>query len=101
MELWRADAEGSEVWSEAARIDFGDCIVHSGGETIQYSMVDYENQPLSNSSSFPAWVTREDDEGGVVIHFTFGNWREPPGWIRASTFNAVGDSELSEEAVFL
>jgi hypothetical protein len=99
MELWMAEAEESEVWSEAARIDFGDCVVDDSGETIEYTMVDSQNRPLGNS--FPAWVTRDDADGSVVIHLTFSDWREPPGWIRASTFNVVGDSDLSEEAVFL
>ncbi len=46
-------------------------------------------------------VRGEDENGAVTLHFFFDDWSEPPGWIRVTTFNAVGESELSEEAVFL
>jgi hypothetical protein len=46
-------------------------------------------------------VVRGRDGDRAVLYFFLQNWSEPPGWIRASSFNDVGESELSEEAIFL
>ena len=100
MQLWRADDETGQSFTEAGRIVFGDCFVENGSEALEYTMLNPEDEPVEVST--PAVVVRgEDENGAVTLHFFFDDWSEPPGWIRVTTFNAVGESELSEEAVFL
>lgn len=100
LQLWRADDETGQSFTEAGRIVFGDYFVEDGAEALVYTMLNPEDEPLAVAT--PAMVLRgEDENGGVTLHFFFDDWCELPGWIRVTTFNAVGESELSEEAVFL
>ena len=100
LQLWRADDETSQSFTEAARVVFGDCFLENGMELMQYTMLDSQNQPIGFLA--PATVVRgEDANGAATLVFFFAGWSEPPGWIRVTTFNAVGESELSDEAVFL
>jgi hypothetical protein len=99
IQLWRGDEPASEIVVDAGRITFGDCYSGAGDEMMGYTMVDSQNQPFEYT--FDVKVVRTGDGDGVTLRFAFPKWREPPGWIRASTFNAAGESELSEEAVFL
>ena len=100
LQLWRADDETSQSLTEAGRVVFGDCFLENGMELMQYTMLDSQNQPIDFLA--PATVVRgEDGTGAVTLVFFFAGWSEPPGWIRVTTFNAVGESELSDEAVFL
>jgi hypothetical protein len=46
-------------------------------------------------------IRGENEDDPVRLHFVLGAWDEPPGWVRVSTFNVVGESDLSEEVVFL
>ena len=46
-------------------------------------------------------LLEEEESGAVTLHFSIANWSVPPGWIRVTTFNEVGESDLSDEAVFL
>jgi hypothetical protein len=100
LQFWRADQEGSQQLMEAGRLVFGHRIVTNGSELLEFTLVNSRNEPLEMIS--PATVVRRDGESGAVtLDFTFSNWSEPPGWIRVTTFNAVGESEFSDEAVFL
>ena len=100
LQLWRADDETSQNVTEAARVVFGDCFIENGRELMQYTMVNSQNQPLDFLA--PATVLRgEDENGAATLVFFFAGWSEPPGWIRVTTFNAVGESGLADEAVFL
>jgi hypothetical protein len=99
VQLWRGEDPASAVLSEAGRIVFGDCYSADGVETIEYTMTDSQNQPFD--FTFAATLVRNQDGDGATLQFVFGGWREPPGWIRASTFNAAGESDLSVESVFL
>jgi len=100
LQFWRADQEGSQQLIEAGRLVFGHTIVANGATALEFTMVNSRKQPLEVFS--PAVeVRREARSGAVTLEFTFSNWSEPPGWIRVTTFNAVGESELSDEAVFL
>jgi hypothetical protein len=98
--LWRADDEASQSFTEAARVVFDDSFFENGRELLEYTMVDSQNQPLDFLA--PAKVfRREDGSGAATLVFFFAGWSEPPGWIRVTTFNAVGESELSDEAIFM
>ena len=100
LDLWRADDEVSQIYSEAGRIVFGDRFFEDGSEKLEYMMLDSQNQPLECWGS--ATVIREaGNDDAVTLQFIFAGWTEPPGWIRASSFNAVGESELSEQAIVL
>jgi hypothetical protein len=99
IQLWRGDEPASEIVSDAGRITFGDCFFGQGAEVIGYTMVDSQNQPYD--FTFDVTVVRSADGDGVTLRLAFPGWREPPGWVRASTFNAAGESELSADAIFL
>lgn len=99
VQLWRGDEAASEIVSDAGRIVFGSCYSGQGEEMMGYTMVDSQNQPFDDT--FDVTVDRGEDGDSVTLRFTFPKWREPPGWIRVTTFNAAGESELSAEAVFL
>lgn len=100
LQLWRADEEHSETLAEAGRIVFGDRTVENGVEMLEFWMVTPEEELLQAWS--PVWMLRRDEEGdAVTLRFVFAGWTEPPGWVRVSSFNAVGESELSADAVFL
>ena len=100
LQLWRADDETGESFTEAGRIVFGDCFFENGSEALVYTMLNPQDEPLEVTT--PAMVKRgEDENSAVTLYFFFGDWSELPGWIRVTTFNAVGESDLSEEAVFL
>jgi hypothetical protein len=99
VQLWRGEDPASEVLSEAGRIVFGDCYSADGVEMIEYTMVDSQNQPFD--FTFDARLVRSEDGDGATLQFVFGTWHEPAGWIRASSFNAAGESDLSAESVFL
>lgn len=100
IQCWRADQETSELFEESVRIVFGEYSLADGMETMKYTMVNAEGE--STSPSIPAVVIRgESEDDPVRLHFVFGSWSEPPGWIRINTFNEVGESELSEETAFL
>jgi hypothetical protein len=67
---------------------------------MDYTMLNSQNQPIEFLA--PATVLRgEDGNGAATLVFFFTAWSEPPGWIRVTTFNAVGESDFSDGAVFL
>ncbi len=99
MQLWRAEDEASPIWSEAGQIVFGDRVSSGDWEGVEFAMLDSQHQPIEYT--FAATLVRGGDGDSVTLHFVLSTWRELPGWIRASTFNAVGESDLSDEAVFL
>jgi hypothetical protein len=99
LQLWRGEDQSSESLVEAGRVLFGDCYFENGTEKMEYTLVNSQNQPVTYTH--PAVMMRGADGESAVLHFIFPQWAEPPGWIRASSFNAVGESDLSEEAVFL
>ena len=100
VQCWRADHETSEFFDESVRILFGESLVKDGLETMEYTMVDAQGETIF-ASNIAAVVRGEDENDPVKLHFIFAAWVEPPGWIRVSTFNEVGESDLSEEAAFL
>jgi hypothetical protein len=100
IQLWRGDQETSQIYDENVRILFGDRLVSNGSELIEYRIQTPEGEPI------PAWSHAAIDrgEGGngpIRLYFVLGDWSEQPGWFRVSTFNAVGESDLSAESVFL
>jgi hypothetical protein len=101
MQLWRADQEAGQNYAEAGRVFFGEySFLEDGSEVLDFTMVDAQGQPVDFLT--PAMVLRgENQNGPVTLVFFFTGWNEPPGWIRVTTFNAVGESELSDEAAFL
>jgi hypothetical protein len=99
LQLWRGEDQSSESLVEAGRLLFGDCYFAHGEEWMEFTMVNSQDQPVASYVS--ALVVRGGDGDSAVLHFIFPEWAESPGWIRASSFNAVGESELSEQAVFL
>ena len=100
LQFWRADQEGSQGLIEAGRLVFGHRLVANGSEVLEFTMVNSRNQPLAVFA--PATVVRRDEKSGAVtLNFILASWNEPPGWIQVTTFNAVAESELSDEAVFL
>jgi len=100
LQLWRADQEGSLLLTEVGQIIFGRRIFEDGSERLEFTMVNSRNEPVE--VVWPAtMVWSEDGSGKVTLDFTFAAWSEPPGWIRVTSFNEVGESEFSDEAVFL
>jgi hypothetical protein len=100
LQFWRADQEGSLQLTEASRVVFGRHVFSNNTEAVEYTMVDSRNEPVEIFS--PATVVqREDTTGALTLSFVFSTWNEPPGWVRVTTFNAVGESEVSDDAVFL
>jgi hypothetical protein len=98
--LWRADAETSRSFAEAGQVVFGNRFFEDGRELMQYTMSDSLGQPIDFLT--PATVLRgADGNGPPTLVFFFTTWAEPPGWIRVSSFNAAGESELSRTAIFM
>jgi len=100
VQLWRGEDETSQSVTEAGRIVFGECFFENGWEVIDYTLLNATGEPLEVSGSAGV-VRREDGSDTVTVYFAFGAWDAAPGWIRVSTFNEVGESDLSEEAVLL
>jgi hypothetical protein len=100
VQLWRGEEETSQSVTEAGRIVFGECFLLNGWESLDYTLLNAAGEPLEVSA--PAAVVRgEDGSDAVTVYFALGAWDVPPGWIRVSTFNEVGESDLSDEAVLL
>ena len=100
LQLWRAEEEMSQSLTEAGQIIFHECVFQNGLELLDFTMLNTEGEPIEVLGS--AVVTRREEESGAVtLHFSIANWSVPPGWIRVTTFNEVGESDLSDEAVFL
>jgi hypothetical protein len=100
LQFWRGDYQADPQLAEAGRIVFGQRLSANGSEMLEYTMVSSQDDPVPILS--PATVVWERDESGAAtLDFVFPNWSEPPGWIRVTTFNEVGESELSDEAAFL
>jgi hypothetical protein len=100
IQFWRADDENAELFDQSVRIFLGETSVENGMEIIAFTMADAEGQPIPVSTC-AVLVRGEDEDDPIELHFIFDSWNELPGWIRVSTFNEVGESDLSEEAVFL
>ena len=100
LQLWRADDANGANLAEAGRIVFGDRFFEGGSEVLAYTLVDSADEAIP--SEWPAALVRaQDGSGSVTLTFVFSEWTELPGWVRVSTFNAAGESELSDEAAFL
>jgi len=100
LQFWRGAYETSPQLAEAGRLVFGQRLSENGSEMQEYTMVNSQGEPIEILP--PATVVwKEDKRGAATLHFIFPSWSEPPGWIRATTFNAVGESELSDEAAYL
>ena len=100
IQCWRADDENAELLDQSVRIVLGETSIVNGMEIMDYTMVDAQGQPIPVLNS--AVVIRGEGENDPVqLHFIFNRWNDVPGWIRISTFNEMGESDLSEEAVFL
>jgi hypothetical protein len=100
LQFWRGDSETSPQLAEAGRIVFGQRLSANGSEVQEYTMVSSQGESLEIFSP-AAVVWKEDDSGAATLDFVFPAWSEPPGWIRVTTFNEVGESEPSDEAAFL
>ncbi len=99
IQLWRSEDPDSPSVVEAGRIVFNDCTVENGSEVLTYTMLDSQDEILEFWS--PVRVERADGESdAVTLRFIFAAWTEQPGWIRVSTFNAVGESDLSDEMTY-
>lgn len=100
LQLWRTDDETSQTYNENCRIVFGETVVANGKEMMEYTLLSPEGEPLLEGN-YAAIDRREGEDGPVRLYFLFGSWREAPGWFRVTSFNAVGESEISAEAIFL
>ena len=94
---------GTNIFTEKAhglfpvRVDGKEMLPEEDGVHVE---IPGQGEPLQIWS--PAGIERVEEESGVVrLYFVFANWNEPPGWFRVTTFNAVGESDLSDEAAFL
>jgi len=100
LQFWRGGYETSPQLAEAGRLVFGQRLSENGSEMLEYTMVNSQDEPIEGL--FPATVVwKKDQSGAAKLHFIFPSWSEPAGWIRATTFNVVGESELSDEAAYL
>jgi CxxC motif-containing protein len=100
IQCWRGDEQDSEVLDQGVGILLGETSIEGGAEVMVYTMVDAQGEPIPVLNS--AVVIRgESEDDPVRLHFIFSHWMELPGWVRVSTFNEIGESDLSEEAVFL
>ncbi len=100
LQLWRGDEATSQTFDESIRIFFGESQVSNGSEMMEYTMLSPEGEPLE-VWGHAALDRGEEESSPVRLYFVFGSWSESPGWFRVTTFNAVGDSDLSDEAIFL
>jgi hypothetical protein len=100
VQLWRGEEETSQSVTEAGRIVFGECFLENGWEVLDYTLLNAAGEPLEASGS-AGLVRREDGSDAVTVYFALGAWDAAPGWIRVSTFNEAGESDLSEEAILL
>jgi hypothetical protein len=100
LQLWRADDETSQAYLENCRIVFGETHVANDREGLEFTLLDPDGETTLFSGH--AAVDRSQGEDGPVrLYFIFSDWQESPGWFRVSSFNAVGESDLSDEAAFL
>lgn len=101
LQLWRTDEETGQTYEQNCRIVFGETtLLPDGKEMMEYTLLSPEGDPLLESN-YAAIDRREGENGPVRLYFLFGSWRETPGWFRVTSYNAVGESEISAEAVFL
>ena len=53
------------------------------------------------SSGYAAVDRSQGEDGPVRLYFFFSDWQELPGWFRVTSFNTVGESDISDEALYL
>jgi hypothetical protein len=100
LQFWRGGYQTDPRLAEAGRLVFGQRVFVNGSEAQEYTMVNSQGEPLENVS--PATlVWKEDGSGAATLDLVFPAWSEPPGWIRVTTFNEVGESDFSDEAAYL
>ena len=100
VQIWRADEAQSPSFSELKRIVFLGSHVQNGTELIEYMLLDAQNQPAEYTYS-AKMVRGAEGVGSATVHFVFPTWPHREGWIRVSSFNPIGESDLSDQAVFL
>jgi hypothetical protein len=100
LQLWRAEDETSQTFDENCRIVFGESHMSNGSEMMEYTLLNPEGEPVP-IWSYAAVDRGEGENDPVRLYFIFGSWSESPGWFRVTTFNSVGESDLSDEAIFL
>lgn len=100
LQLWRADQEMDQTYHENCRIVFGESLVSNGSEMMEYTLLSPDGEPMP-VWSYAAVDRGEGQNGPVRLYFVFGSWSESPGWFRVTSFNVVGESDLSDEAIFL
>lgn len=100
VQLWRAEDAASQSFTAIEQILFLGTRIDAGTEMIEYLKLDAQDQ--SEPYTYAAKLVRgEAEPGGATIYFVFAPWPHAEGWVRVSTFNAIGESELSDEAVLL
>lgn len=98
VRFWRLD-EALGDFQPGGSVRFSDPYPAGGGlEMIDYTIVQANGEEVL---TLPAEVIRDPaDPDLVTLVISYGRFEEA-GWFRVSSFNAVGDSELSSEQVYL
>ena len=89
--VWRA-SPGTGDFERYAQIEFGDVIEEAGIELMQYS-VTIGGNPLVFATRVKRAAESPED---VILHLSFG---PDAGTFKVSSYNAVGESALSEGTI--
>ena len=95
--IWRL-SELSGQWERDTRIDFVDTLTSNGGELVSYATV---VGTLGERGNLPSGLARDATSSDRVT-LSLGFLRlSAPGQFRVSTWNAYGDSPLSNASATL
>ncbi len=98
VRFWRL-TEASLQFEPGGSVEFDDPrILESGHEVVDYTVFSPDGEELV---TLPAFVLRNPaDPDTVTLELQYLRY-EDPGWFRITTYNAAGESELSQEQIYL
>ena len=97
VRFWRL-SESSGEFLAGGRVLFSEVYQEDGEEWVDYTVV---NEDGSEGLTLPARIVRDGANPDAVTVDLYYSRFEGPGWYRVSAFNGAGDSDLSDEQVYL
>ncbi len=95
--VWRRSEQTGQFVKDT-QIVFGAIVKQTKGESLMYTTT---YGPLGERGSLPTGVVRDPSNRNIVTLELGFLRRSPPGTFKVTTYNAIGDSPLSDQSDFL
>lgn len=92
--FWRLD-EATDQYVRSSNLRLEGLSGPPGRKVIRYTMVAPDGSDLTTLEA-PVQVRGDS----IIVELQYARWQQP-GWFRVSSRNAVGESGLSDEEIFL